>query len=943
LGLIWLARDQALGRDVALKELQPQQASSPAIWTRFVEEAQITGQLEHPGIVPVYELSRGSGDQAPFYTMRFVKGRTLTEAIRAYHEKLAAGNENLLEQRALLNAFVAVCHTIAYAHARGVVHRDLKGQNVVLGDFGEVIVLDWGLAKLLGDGAHSAKSSPAADANLSAGETLAAVALDKDLQRAATMEGQVMGTPAYMAPEQAAGQSDLIGPRTDVHGLGTILYEILTNQAPFQASDTMSTLRQVRDSKAPRPSAIVAGVPLELEAVCLKAMAKNPADRYQTATEIAQEVERWLADEPVTAYPESWTNRAGRWVRRHRNSVTTAVGMLAVAAVCLAGLSGVLARATEREHQAKLLAERRGHVADVQRDEASRQRDKARARFQIARAAVERYQELSESPDLKAHGLERLRTKLLEAALGFYQDFVQQEGDDGALQADRARAYWRLANLYRATGRTTDAEAAYRTALDIQQWLTRRASDSFEYRSDLASSYNNLANLYRSTGRNNEAESAYQQALLIRRGLAGLFPSLPDIQKDLAASYSNLGNLYRATGRNKQAEDSYRKAMEIRNGLARQTPQNAEYQQHLAQSYQSLGGLYEATESRQGAEEAFQNALAIQKNLVAANPDVPDYQEDLAATHNFLGNLYSDLHRAQQAENAYRAALTTQRHLADAHPQVPEYLQRLAGTYNNLGLLYRTLGRTAEAETALKDGLAIRRRLADANPEVIAYSMDLSSSCINVGHVIRDSGNPQAALQWYSEAINTLSDLLKRDPRDTTVRSFLRNAYWGRAAALGRLHRYDDAVRDWEHALELDDGQLQGLLRTLRAEALAHQGNYTRAVAEADDLANGVFNNAGALYNFGCICALSSSAVQRDAKLPQADRDRLAAEYADRAMRLLQRAASVGFPSNLVQLENMKQDADLEILRARADYKKLLEDLDKKIRDRARAKERSNP
>src|SRR5262245_38411374 len=150
IGRVWLAHDNDLGRDVALKELRPERAEHATLQARFLQEAQITGQLEHPGIIPVYELARARDGSQPFYTMRFVKGRTLSEAARAYHNRQSAGQAAALELPVLLNAFVTVCNTVAYAHSRGVIHRDLKGQNVILGDFGEVVVLDWGLAKLVG-------------------------------------------------------------------------------------------------------------------------------------------------------------------------------------------------------------------------------------------------------------------------------------------------------------------------------------------------------------------------------------------------------------------------------------------------------------------------------------------------------------------------------------------------------------------------------------------------------------------------------------------------------------------------------------------------------------------------------------------------------------------------------------------------------------------------
>ena len=150
IGRVWLARDSAFGRDVALKELRPERTALATHRTRFLQEARITGQLEHPGIVPVYELALRPDDQQPFYTMRFIRGRTLSEAARGWHQARVHTQAGMVDLVPLLNAFVTVCNTIAYAHSRGVIHRDLKGENVVLGDFGEVVVLDWGLAKLIG-------------------------------------------------------------------------------------------------------------------------------------------------------------------------------------------------------------------------------------------------------------------------------------------------------------------------------------------------------------------------------------------------------------------------------------------------------------------------------------------------------------------------------------------------------------------------------------------------------------------------------------------------------------------------------------------------------------------------------------------------------------------------------------------------------------------------
>ncbi len=392
IGQVWLARDSDLGREVALKELRPEQANNPVVWSRFLEEAKITGQLEHPNIVPVHELVRAGEGRQPFYTMRFVKGRTFSEAIQAFHRCRAEGKFDPLEFRALLGAFLGVCNAIAYAHSRGVIHRDLKPQNVVLGDYGEVIVLDWGLAKLV--------ERPE--------ETLTpAVALAPDGDRSETVQGQVLGTPAYMSPEQAEGRWDSVDRRTDVYGLGAILYEILAGQMPFDGEGTADVLRKVANELPAPPRSLCPETPPPLEAVCLKALAKRPGDRYVSARELADEVRHYLADEPVTAYPEPALARLARWGRRHRTLVAAAALLLMTAVAGLSVGTVLLSRANARTEQQRRLAETNFQEAE--------------ANFRKAREAVDEYfTKVSQSKLLNVPGLQPLRKELLESARNYY-------------------------------------------------------------------------------------------------------------------------------------------------------------------------------------------------------------------------------------------------------------------------------------------------------------------------------------------------------------------------------------------------------------------------------------------------------------------------------------------------------------------------------------------
>jgi tetratricopeptide (TPR) repeat protein/tRNA A-37 threonylcarbamoyl transferase component Bud32 len=367
IGQVWLARDPDLGRDVALKELRPERRDHSAAQARFLEEAWVTGQLEHPGIVPVHELVR-EAEGRTFYTMRLVRGRTLGEAIKEYHRKRRASEAGPLDLRGLLTGFVSVCQAVAFAHSRKVIHRDLKPANVVQGDYGEVVLLDWGLAKVLG----------AADEGAAG---LLPVSLESG-GRDETAQGQVLGTPAYMAPEQAEGRVDQIGPATDVYGLGAVLYEVLAGQPPF-AGPTDEVIRRVAREEPARPRQVVAQVPAALEAVCLKALAKRLEERYGSAGELAKEVERWLADEPVSAWREPLQLRARRWVRKHTALASGLAATLMVGLLFASG--GAIWRGRELERRRGAIEAELERVEEFQQEgrwaEARAALDQAEARF----------------------------------------------------------------------------------------------------------------------------------------------------------------------------------------------------------------------------------------------------------------------------------------------------------------------------------------------------------------------------------------------------------------------------------------------------------------------------------------------------------------------------------------------------------------------------------
>ncbi len=485
IGQVWHAYDHELGRKIALKELQTDQATTAYLRSRFLVEAQITGQLEHPGIVPVYEMVKSGRDGQPFYTMRFIEGRTLTQAVREFHRQRAQGKAGTLELRELLQAFVMVCNTLAYAHDRGVIHRDLKGANIILGPFGEVLVLDWGLAKRIGEPDDAATGSPE----------------PRPGADFLTMPGEIMGTPGYMAPEQAEGRPDQIDVRTDVYGLGAVLYEILTDRAPFSGDSAQEVVRKVCQEKPPPPRHVAPWVPKSLEAVCLKALSRARDERYGSALELGGEIKSWLADEPMLTFREPWTQRVGRWMRRHRTLVTSGVAALLVAVVLLAGASLLLSRAYDAERQAKVEEVKQKAAAQESEAQAKESQKGAEA---LSRFLVDAFRR----PDPTLDGRDLKVVDLLDRAV------QGLEGSDTP-PLHQARIFEALGETYAGLGIADKARDMHRRALEI-----RKARLPAEH-ADLFKSRNDLAAALRTSGAFAEAIELYQQVLARRKALFG--------------------------------------------------------------------------------------------------------------------------------------------------------------------------------------------------------------------------------------------------------------------------------------------------------------------------------------------------------------------------------------------------------------------------------------
>ena len=922
IGQVWVARDGDLGRSVALKELRPHRANQAASVARFLEEARITGQLEHPNIVPVYEYVRATPGRPAFYTMRFLKGRTLSEAARDYHEKRQIGTAATAEFRTMLRAVVAAGHAIAYAHSRGVLHRDVKGANVVLGDFGEVVVLDWGLAKVVG--------KPELEAPPVESDPLG--------RRDETVQGQVLGTPAFMPPEQAAGKLEEIDHRSDVYGLGAILYEVLTGKAPYTGADTWQVLHQVLHEKPAAPRVVNRDAPRALEAVCLRAMARNPVDRYPTAKAVVDELEHFLADEPVTAYREPVLERFGRRLKRNR---TLAAALLVAAVVLIPGFAVVaeverrnaaeLAKEEANTRAAKNLAEQRlqeatnvwyTQVIDVH-NELDDQNISPVLRQKLLRSAREKIVDLlKDQPRSREvdHMMHVLHRRLADSSLSLGQlDEAEREWaechriaearfkddpDGPDSRRDLGSAHLTLGSIKARANDLPAALAAYEQAGKLFDAQAAAFPDDKRVTGDRLVLANRVGTLHARAGRANDAVAAYEAGLALARSASAADPGHVGFARDRFLLAIQVGDTVLRAGRLKEALDRFEEALAVTEGLRARDPDNLQFVRDRAETLWSLGDLEFKRDRTSAARRYYQQALDLHQQLADRPGAPPQAFLDVALTFQGLGSVSNhsrDYPRAvvefsEQVRNIRKAL---------ARGDDPARQQLLAAALVRLGYAQQGDGRWREARKSLTDSLTIRRELRQKGKGEAQLVVDEAEAHSYLAFLEREAPyfDLQTALEHSRDGVALLDPLEKAGRFDG-------NPEWKRTAD---THRQNVAYLEW--AVKVLDPVAEVRTRSSPDKALALRAKVTAGRGLAGE-------------------ALATAAALE--RLPKTQANLLAAKaYA-------QAAAAAGPPSpwstagaKAVELlaayaedggdlTPVAYDADFDPLRAREDYRKLM-------------------
>jgi serine/threonine-protein kinase len=755
LGAVYVALDAELNREVALKQILDKHADDPVSRNRFLLEAEVTGGLEHPGIVPVYSLGTYP-DGRPYYAMRFIRGDSLKEAIDRFHgngphpgplspredgRRAGEGASHDLQLRRLLRRFTDVCNAIEYAHSRGVLHRDIKPANVVLGKHGETLVVDWGLAKATG------RTEPGVD---SGERTLVPSSTSGS---ADTLPGSALGTPAYMSPEQAEGNLEHLGPRSDVCSLGATLYCLLAGKPPFEG-DALEVLRLVRRGEFPPVRQFNPGIDRALEAVCLKAMAHNPADRYASARALADDIERWMADESVSAWREPIWRRARRWGRRHRTLVVAGVMLLATATVALSVGTLLLGYANSRTEKQRAIAEKNFVLAEQSAAHAERQRQRAESNFALARDAVDEFStQVSENTLLRSPlpGLQPLRNELLRTALHYNQAFVDRQGDEPGLRADLARARFRMGGITDALGSKTEALDHYEKARALWEELRELDPDASRYQWELARACRDIgALLSENLGRAAEARQPFERAQALLERLYRADPLRPEYRTDLALTYRFLSRYFDNQG------------------------------DHRA-------------EARRFGEQA----LKLWEEQARHDPGA---NRQVATQSTLLGFWHTRYGTAEEALRYFGRSRELLQSMITGPPQYPlsEELRRLEV---NIGYLHDSrTGRLDEALRHYELAQNLAAQNARQNPSVIQLQLIWATTLVQPAGIRRNLHQIERGIEDSRQAIRVLETVLAIDPSNSRVHGELLEAHTTLAEFLTDAEIYPEAVRELDRA-----------------------------------------------------------------------------------------------------------------------------------------------
>jgi tetratricopeptide (TPR) repeat protein len=783
MGVVYEARQVSLNRPVALKMVKAGLLAGDDELRRFRNEAEAVALLDHPGIVPVYEVGEHNGQQ--YFSMKLVSGGSLMPLLARYKD----------DPKGAARLVALAAEAVAHAHARGILHRDLKPANILVDAEGRPHVTDFGLAKKV----------------------------EADVEF--TLSGAILGSPPYMSPEQAAGRRGSITTATDVYGLGAVLYALLTGTAPFGGDSAAETIDAVRNRAPEPPTRLNERVPRDLETICLKCLEKDPRRRYGTAQALADDLYAWLESRPIAARRVGLVETAWLWCKRR-----PAVAALSAAVVLatVGGTAGIIAL------QAKANADLRAANTRVEQ------------RYKLAVDAIRTFHTgVSEDFLLQQDQFKELRDRLLKSAADFYAKLsalLEKEKDRSSRRA-LAASNFELAELTGKVGRAEDALSAHRAVLGARQALAAEPGADAGVTADIGRSLTAVASLLEAIGKVDEAVAAYRRSESLLAGPAG---SDPVARAALAVCRSWLGWLLLNTGKTADALAAYKLARADQEALAGAPGATSAVHRDLAGTVNRVGALLLQTGQPAEAEAEYRRAIATYQRLVDDNPALADLRHRLATSHSNLGDALLQGGKPRAAEAEYRQAMAIHQKLVDDNLAVAVFRTGLARDHSNLGWLLSQVGKPAEAEAEYRTALALYKRLADDNPRIPSHYNEAANTHNNLSVVLRRLGRPAEALDHCKQAVTVREALVREDPVTTVYRGGLAESHLNRGLALRALGDPAAAAADVRRAvavfeaLESRTGEHWFLFACSHAAlaGLAGQAGSSLSAAEGDEAAD---------------------------------------------------------------------------------------------------------
>lgn len=841
MGVIYSALSPQLAKRVAIKVLIKGEFASEEARDRFHVEARAAARLRHPNIVGTHEVGEERGRL--YLVMDLIEGESL-------QKRVSRDGPLLPDQAARIAQRLA--EAVYYAHTRSILHRDIKPANVLITPEGEPVLTDFGLAKEVGSD-----------------------------QTGVTESGQVMGTPAYMPPEQAMGALDRIDRRSDVYSLGATLYEALTGVPPFDAPTTMEVLKAVLESDPVPPSQLRPGLDPELETICLTCLEKEPEQRYDSAKELADDLARHLSDEPIVARPPSIADRARKWFRRNRKLART-LGISAGVALWVMVLGSAfflvqLRRERDTAEQARL-------EADAAAAEARHQADRARDRAEIARAAVKVlvFEVREKLGDLPGERVRHAREVLLQSAVEQLLRLLEAESADAPLSFAAAEAYRQIGDLALEAGSSQRAADVYSKAVALDRallavtpgpqaerdlgtsllklgevrWLQGdRVASAAVYRSArkhleaalarephvptsrlLAQAVQRIGKSHREAGDLPTSLEAFKRATALLRGLCKRDASDQRAARELSLTLLQTSEVFQQQGHQDKANAALEEALRIARSLAAAQPESLLARRTLAHALDRAGATRLAQGQLASSLESLSDALRVRRELLAQDPRSAAAQRELARALDALG----DARRAAQdplgAMKAHAEALAILRRLRKLDPNNADLRRDESSCLSRLGHVRQALGKLEEALEAHEEAVAIHREILAAQRSATAIE-DLAGSMRLLAVTHRAQGHLSAALKVFGEALALQRDLLARAPTSAAARRSLTRCLLEIAALRWEMGDLSVAQVELEQAaghLRILQGQDASNVRLLGelSETLTRLGDALRAAGD---------------------------------------------------------------------------------------------------------------